>query len=389
MKVDIKVVSNEDIKDDSLIHFKRYQHTTKMLVNNEGVIEEKDTDFIDDWDHNRLKEITEELREDNTITLFVYHEDKVIGFGNIINELFDGYVNVDFVHISEDYRGMRLGRKLMYAIAREAVKIGADKIYLSTHPSIESQSFYQSVGCVLAEKVNEELLALEPYDLQLELDLQAFKLEIMMQEEFDELGRVTAKTIGKVASKLYKHVPKDYRFNHVIEYLISIERYGFFSVATTWAKRNTDILKMENLPFYEKVLYKHIYGWARVDQFCYRIMNPLIELSDSNYEYLLKWSDSTNKDIRRTALVSMIRSSGKLTLEYDYDKMIYLVHKLKDDEDIHVKKAVGWVLKCAFVTYPVKVEKYLRKNVGNLDRLIFRYALEHVKDPLRKELMSL
>jgi 3-methyladenine DNA glycosylase AlkD len=69
--------------------------------------------------------------------------------------------------------------------------------------------------------------------------------------------------------------------------------------------------------------------------------------------------------------------------------MILLVEKLKHDDDFHVRKAVGWTLKCAYPTYPKKVERYLRDNVGDLDRMIYRYALEHVEEPLRSELINL
>ena len=80
-------------------------------------------------------------------------------------------------------------------------------------------------------------------------------------------------------------------------------------------------------------------GWGQVDQFCYRIMNPLIELNPSFYSYLDKWSYSSNKDVRRVSLVSMIRTKGGgLFLYYDYEQMITLVERLKHDDDFHVKK---------------------------------------------------
>ena len=218
---------------------------------------------------------------------------------------------------------------------------------------------------------------------------EVYKIEEFVKNEFIKLKRTNAKTIGQVASRIYKYVPKDEGFKDVIEHFFSINTYGYFSVATLWIKKHKETIEMKNMDFYEDLLYKYVKGWAKVDQFCYRCMNPMIELEDNNFEYLLKWSNTKDKDLKRASLVSMIKSSGKLTLDYDYDKMIYLVELLKEDEDIHVRKAVGWVLKCAFVTYPKKIEKYLRDNVKNLDRLIFRYALEHVNDPLRKELINL
>ena len=144
------------------------------------------------------------------------------------------------------------------------------------------------------------------------------------------------------------------------------------------------------MSFFEEIVLQDLHGWAEVDQFCYRVMNPLIELDPENFSYLDKWSLDESKDIRRVSLVSMIRvSKGGLRLFYNYDQMISLVDRLKEDEDIHVKKAVGWVLKCAYPTYPDQIEQYLKANVRNLDRLIFRYALEHVGKEKKKELMGL
>lgn len=220
-------------------------------------------------------------------------------------------------------------------------------------------------------------------------DLMTIKFEEMVQREFDLLGKVNAKTIGQVASKLNKSLPSENEFLEIIEHFFSIDRYGFFSVATLWIKKNPYIIKQKNMEFFEHLLYTYIDSWGKVDQFCYRCLNPMIELSSDNHKYLLKWSNSQNKDVRRASLVSMIKSHGKLTLDYDYKRMIELVEKLKADDDFHVTKAVGWVLKCAYVKYPERIEQYLRKNVKNLNRIIFRYALEHIKEPLRNELIQL
>lgn len=208
--------------------------------------------------------------------------------------------------------------------------------------------------------------------------------------EMSKYERLTAQVAGKIASKLYKHLPEnDFEFLHLCKVLMETHKRTEFSIATIWLKRRTSVITMGNMGFFEKIVLKHLHNWAEVDQFCYRVMNPMIELEAVNFRYLDKWSKSSNKDTRRVSLVSMIRSSGKLTLEYDYEKMILLVERLKHDDDFHVRKAVGWVLKCAFVTYPNKVEEYLRNNVNNLDRMIFRYALENIGKKKKDELMNI
>ena len=63
-----------------------------------------------------------------------------------------------------------------------------------------------------------------------------------------------------------------------------------------------------------------------------------------------------------------------------------LVEALKEDDYYHVRKGVGWVLKCAYLTYPVEVVRYLKKHKETLGRMIFRYALEHMEKELKQEM---
>ena len=212
----------------------------------------------------------------------------------------------------------------------------------------------------------------------------------LVTKEMGNYDILSANNSNKIASKLYSKTPKDEQeFLEICRYFMQQNGRGYYNIATQWLKKRKEVLTPENIPFFEDILYKDINGWGEVDQFCYRVLNPIFNNDYSLYPYLTKWSTDSNKDIRRASLVAMIISSGKLTLNYDYDKMITLVERLKNDSDFHVRKAVGWILKCAFVSYPDKVETYLRDNVMNLDRIIFRYALEHVENPLRDELIHL
>ena len=212
----------------------------------------------------------------------------------------------------------------------------------------------------------------------------------MANQLFLHYGKVNATNIQKVAKRVYKEIPKDEQsFLKIAESFLRVKAYGYYSVGTLFYKFNSVVLTKKNINYFEDILFDYVRGWGKVDQICYRAINPLIESDQSLHKYLIKWSKSENKDLRRVSLVSMIRSSKTLTLEYDYDKMIALVDNLKNDEDFHVRKAVGWVLKVAYVKYPKEIEKYLRNNVQTLDRMIYRYALEHVKEPLRKELLIL
>ncbi len=393
-KITYKRISFNRITDHFLNGYIRFQETYQVFYLEDGILKQKEDYFVEDWDQKKLISISRYLKEivKKGGTLFAaYDQLQIVGFAIIDNNRFGDYINLPYIHSSRGYRGYGIGRYLFNLVSAVAIKKGAKKLYISTHPAYESQKFYQKIGCELAEEINKELYELEPYDVQLEKKLDYIEIiTSLIGSEFKNQGRVNAMVINRTASMFYQYLPTDEKlFLDICERFLSIENYGFFSVSTLWMKRRTSIIRKDNMEHFEKILYKDIQGWAKVDQYCYRVLNPMIELDKDHYSYLMKWSNSDNKDIRRASLVSMIISSRRQTLEYDFDRMIFLVDKLKKDKDYHVRKGVGWVLKCAYLKYPDQVENYLRNNVSSLDRMIFRYALEHVEEPLRSELIKL
>ncbi len=213
----------------------------------------------------------------------------------------------------------------------------------------------------------------------------------LIQREFAKHQVVGAKELGKITSLLYSSMPlSDDRFIEVCDQLIRRKDMKYFSIATLLIKRRKTILTNKYFSYYDNWVTNNLFGWWSVDQLAIRVISPVIKSDQALHASLLKWSDSDNYLVRRLSLVSMIEPTKRgLTVQYDYSKMIFLVNKLKQDNQYYVKKAVGWVLKCAFLSYPKEIEQYLRRNVSNLDRGIFRYALEHIENPLRKELLAI
>lgn len=383
------------INKDFLNGYKRSLKTTNVLYKEDGFLKDKNIEFDEDWNQSKLDMVTEYLQAlliRDGIVVAAFDKKRLIGFMSIDPTVFSSYVNVSYLSISSKYRGQGVGKKLFYISSVYALELGAKKLYISGHPNVETQSFYRQVGCVVTQHYNKKLVELEPLDIKLEYELDHTMLMFKLVElEFEKHPYVTALVITKTANSTFRYLPKDNDlFVRIVRKFIQNKIYGFFSVGTLWVKKHKAAINKKYLTFFEEIVLTDLKGWAEVDQFCYRIMNPLIELDPLYFSYLDKWSLSDSKDVRRVSLVSMIRTCrGGLKLYYNYDQMISLVERLKQDDDIHVKKAVGWVLKCAYPTYPKKVERYLKDNVGNLDRLIFRYALEHVGKEKKKELMSL
>jgi 3-methyladenine DNA glycosylase AlkD len=394
-KIQYRKVPYSKITSSFLKGFIRYQETKEVLYNDEGILKQKTDEFVNDWDQKELINISKYLRKavKNGSTLFAaFVKDLVVGFILIDKKIFyDEYINVPYVHTTRGYRGFGIGRYLFLLGSIAALQKGAKRLYISSHPAIETQAFYQKMGCVLTEKINPDLLALEPLDIQYEVVLDYHKVMLdLLHLEVARNGKMNAVKVGKIASSMSRYMPSsDDTYKQICLELIRSSEIYSYSLGTTFIKKRPSLFNKENMSFFESILLEHIEGWGQVDQYCYRVLHPMITLDETYYNYLLKWSSSPNKDVRRASLVAMIKSSGKLTLEYEFEKMIFLVEKLKSDTDYHVRKAVGWVLKCAYLVYPNQTERYLRTHVKTLDRMIFRYALEHIKDPLRKQLMSL
>ena len=206
-------------------------------------------------------------------------------------------------------------------------------------------------------------------------------------EKIDTTRRATA--IAKVANKYYGCTPEsDAEMIELCEKLIE-SSYSQFCVATLWFKRRKELLNIEYFSSVEDWLYTHIDGWGRCDQFCYRILNPFVYKYRDLYKNVLGWTKSEKVYVRRAAPVSLISIGGAPRVRYDVERVLSVVSLLIEDEHIHVQKAIGWLLKYAYLSYPTAILDYLRQNVSVLSRTAYRYALVKVPDNIRTEMMLL
>jgi GNAT superfamily N-acetyltransferase len=78
------------------------------------------------------------------------------------------YLELEYIHVSRDFRGQGIGQKLFQGICQAARMRGAQKLYIGAHPAVETQAFYATVGCISAQEIVLEIYQREPRDLQLE-----------------------------------------------------------------------------------------------------------------------------------------------------------------------------------------------------------------------------
>ncbi|ANC79126.1 hypothetical protein ABE65_020885 [Fictibacillus phosphorivorans] len=172
--VTCRVVGVMELTDDFLNEFNRYQVTKQVWYVEDKSYKVKDDYFMDDWSPERKIQVIEELRRclsSGGVVVAAWLQKQLVGFANIESERFGSeaqYVELPYLHVTNEIRGMGIGKKLFSLCCQEAKRFGGKKLYIAAHPSIESQSFYSAVGCSPAEEVIECIFKREPLDIQLE-----------------------------------------------------------------------------------------------------------------------------------------------------------------------------------------------------------------------------
>lgn len=173
-----KELKEFEISESLFTSFNRYQDVKKCWRKENGKWTLKDIAFTEQWNLDEYKKLTKCLQ--NTVktggALFAaFNKDILVGFASIESKFFGlkkDYLELSCIHISYEYRGTGIGKKLFFLVCRRASEMGAKKLYISAHSSQETQAFYKTMGCVEAVEYNDELVAREPCDCQLEYRLQ-------------------------------------------------------------------------------------------------------------------------------------------------------------------------------------------------------------------------
>jgi len=178
-KLDIqyRLLHLEDIDITFLTGFNRLQETTRVWYVEDKKFKLKDDHFIDEWNEDKKRKVIHSLLEclhagGSVIGAFLHN--KLVGFANVENEFFGmskQYIELPYIHVSREFRKQGIGKGLFSKCCEAAKKMGAQKLYIAAHPSIETQHFYRDLGCIPAIEMNEKIVQKEPLDIQLEFIL--------------------------------------------------------------------------------------------------------------------------------------------------------------------------------------------------------------------------
>lgn len=148
-----------------------------MLAAGRGAWTVKDVPFTDDWSEEDYKTLVLRLKKTAASGGLVYgafSQGKLTGFAAVEPEFFGGeqrYLDLSFLHVSQDFRGQGIGTELFQAAREWAGRKGAKKLYISAHSAVETQAFYRRMGCGEAQAYHPGHVLEEPFDCQLELEI--------------------------------------------------------------------------------------------------------------------------------------------------------------------------------------------------------------------------
>ncbi|VEB41574.1 Predicted acetyltransferase [Chromobacterium violaceum] len=173
----IRRLSARDIDERWLADFQRRQEVTLVYRGAPGDRRVAAEPFIDDWSPDERRALCRELAAmAGAGRVWAAMEgESLAGFAAISPEPLgpDGeYRQLKELQVDARWRCRGLGRELMRQCMAGGKAMGARRLYISSHSAVETVSFYERCGCVPARWLHGPQLALEPFDWQMERDLE-------------------------------------------------------------------------------------------------------------------------------------------------------------------------------------------------------------------------
>lgn len=172
IEVSIRLLSEDEITFSLFQRFNRRQEVTKCLRREKGNWVLKNDCFVDDWNESQYHFLVECLKntvKTKGIVLGAFVRDRLIGFASVESRHFGSrgqYVQLSCIHVSSECRGLGLGGKLFQYACMAAGRLGAQKLYISSHPAYETQLFYRGRGCTDAKEYDEEIAVVDEPQLE-------------------------------------------------------------------------------------------------------------------------------------------------------------------------------------------------------------------------------
>lgn len=165
---------------DRIGEIDRSEHVTREYAYRRGALERRSVDLrVPPWsrsgDHEhsvrgRVHAWKPILDRGGTL-VGAFEGDTLVGFAIYQPDLAESMANLAALYVSRSHRRRGVASRLAQEVRRLARGDGSRRLYVSATPSGPTVEFYRSRGFAPTDEPNERLLALEPLDIHMILEL--------------------------------------------------------------------------------------------------------------------------------------------------------------------------------------------------------------------------
>ena len=172
--ITVEKLTPENFNSYSLDDFSRHQVVTECWRQVDGEWNLYPIAFTEDWDLEKRRQIAGAIAgnlDGDMVDFGAFHGSRLVGYITLGTQALGSrgqYRQLVEFEVSQEHRGMGVGRQLFTRLCGEARGMGAEKLYISAHSSKESQAAYRALGCTHAQEIIPTIAEEEPCDVQME-----------------------------------------------------------------------------------------------------------------------------------------------------------------------------------------------------------------------------
>lgn len=155
----IENISSDSISTDMLINFRHYQIIDQKYRNINGRWEIAKVHELREWNAEKriwiIKYLCEQIARGGSL-VGAFFGDVLVGFCSVDGYLYGEtakYANLTMLFVDDEFKRKGVGKALFKAACKCALVNGADKLFISAIPSVETIAFYFNMGCVDAKEI--------------------------------------------------------------------------------------------------------------------------------------------------------------------------------------------------------------------------------------------
>lgn len=164
-------ISKDNFAEASMDAFVRTQEVTQVWRKIGGKYTLMECPFTEDWLPERKRKVARLNLDEGNIAYGAFDGSRVAGYIRLKKQLVGGRMILESFHVDRGYRRKGIGRQLFQWAVKVSKSSGAGALYISACPAVETIAFYSAMGCKVTQAIIPEIAEHEPFDLQLEYEL--------------------------------------------------------------------------------------------------------------------------------------------------------------------------------------------------------------------------